>query len=350
MKLAIHHRPESFSEYWISWCEKENIDFKIVNAYDTDIISSLSDCDGLLWHWHHNNYADQLIAKHLTHSLEAAGKKVFPNTSTAWHFDNKVAQKYLLEAIDFPVINSFCFYTKKDAIEWVNTAKFPLVFKLKGGSGSRNVQLVKNKKEALALIKKAFGKGFPPSSLFAAAKQKLWEFKRDKEVRNLYTALYYFCGALINAKTKASLYRTNDIGYIYFQEFIPENSFDDRIIIIGERCFCVRRHCRDNDFRASGSGVAKYDHTIFPIESIKLAFSLAKKIKSQSLAMDIIYDHHNTPKIVEISYGFITGPFYEKCDGYWDSNLVWHDKKVTPQYFIIEDFVNSLSSAKDAKK
>lgn len=37
MKIAIHHRPDSFSERWIEYCKKENIDYKIVNAYDNDI-------------------------------------------------------------------------------------------------------------------------------------------------------------------------------------------------------------------------------------------------------------------------------------------------------------------------
>jgi hypothetical protein len=36
------------------------------------------------------------------------------------------------------------------------------------------------------------------------------------------------------------------------------------------------------------------------------------------------------------------GKAYDDCQGFWDSNLKWHDKKVNPQYFIIEDFIENL--------
>jgi len=55
MKIAIHHREESFSNEWISFCKEKNINYKIVNCYDTDIISQLGDCDVLMWHHHHGN-------------------------------------------------------------------------------------------------------------------------------------------------------------------------------------------------------------------------------------------------------------------------------------------------------
>ena len=135
-------------------------------------------------------------------------------------------------------------------------------------------------------------------------------------------------------------------GYVYFQDFITDNAYDDRLVVIGNRCFCVRRHCRKNDFRASGSGVKSYDHRLFPEAAIRIAFDISRKIKSQSAALDFIYDSEGQPLICEISYGFITGPFYEDCDGYFDCELQWHAEKVNPQYFIIEDFVNLLRTMK----
>ena len=34
MKIAIHNRPGSFSDRWIEYCNKNHIDYKVVNAYD----------------------------------------------------------------------------------------------------------------------------------------------------------------------------------------------------------------------------------------------------------------------------------------------------------------------------
>lgn len=92
MKIAIHHSPHSFSERWIEYCKEKNIPYKIVNAYDSDIVKKVEDCDAFMWHHHHANYKDTLFAKQLLYSLQTAGKKVFPDFHTGWHFDDKVGQ------------------------------------------------------------------------------------------------------------------------------------------------------------------------------------------------------------------------------------------------------------------
>ena len=115
-KIAIHKSSWGFSKEWINYCEKNNIPYKIVNCYDSDIISQVEDCDALLWHHHHSNAKDVLFAKELLFSLEQAGKKVFPEFNSNWHFDDKVGQKYLLEAIGAPMAKSWVFYEKSDAL------------------------------------------------------------------------------------------------------------------------------------------------------------------------------------------------------------------------------------------
>src|SRR5690606_25188482 len=132
------------SERWIEYCKKENIDYKLVNAFDNDIIQQLADCDGFMWHHHHGDFKDVLAAKKIHFALEHAGIKVFPDFKTAWHFDDKVAQKYLLEAIEAPLVPSYVFYDKKTALEWAEKTSYPKVFKLKGGAGATNVKLVKS--------------------------------------------------------------------------------------------------------------------------------------------------------------------------------------------------------------
>ncbi len=108
MKIAIHHSQDSFSEIWISYCKKNRVNYKIVNAFDNDIIEQLSDCDIFMWHHNHNDYKDIQLAKALLFTLEQVKIQVFPNFNTSWHFDNKLAQKYLLEAV-----KKLCFLYKK---------------------------------------------------------------------------------------------------------------------------------------------------------------------------------------------------------------------------------------------
>lgn len=62
MKIAIAERKGSFSDYWIAYCEDNNIPFIRVNPYDSDIINQVKDCDAFMWH-HHTSYRDTRLVK-----------------------------------------------------------------------------------------------------------------------------------------------------------------------------------------------------------------------------------------------------------------------------------------------
>ncbi len=156
IKIAIQQADNSYSGRWISYCIEKNLQYKIVNCYNNDIISQLNDCSALMWHFHHASAKNCLFAKQLLYSVSNLGKQVFPDFDTVWHFDDKVGQKYLLEAIGAPIVPSYVFYSKAEAVEWSNSTTFPKVFKLRGGAGSVNVKLVKDQSQALKLINKAF--------------------------------------------------------------------------------------------------------------------------------------------------------------------------------------------------
>ncbi len=337
--IAIHNCPGSFSDRWITYCDDNKISYKLVNCYSPDIILQLKDCNGLMWHWILDDYRAQNFARQLIFSIEKMGIKVYPSFNTCWHYDDKVGQKYLLEAINAPLVSSYTFYDEDEALDWIDNTEYPKVFKLRGGASSNNVRLVKSKRIARKIIKKAFNKGFPLVNKFSNLKQRIWVLKRDKNIKSLIHLIKGIIRLVIPKEGLNLLQRQK--GYVYFQQYVPNNKFDDRIIIIGEKAVAVRRFTRKNDFRASGSGLKAYEKDLFNKESLKIAYGIAKKLNSQSIAFDFIYDK-DIPKIVEISYAFIIGEFYDSCPGYWDENLNWHNDNVNLQRYIIEDFINSL--------
>jgi glutathione synthase/RimK-type ligase-like ATP-grasp enzyme len=292
-----------------------------------------------MWHWSHEDFKAFLFARQLTLSLEKKGIKVFPDVNTSWHFDDKIGQKYLLEAVKAPLVKSYVFYSKKEALKWVDETSFPKVFKLRGGAGSINVSLVKTKQKARQLIIKSFNRGFSASNSISRFKERFWVLKRDRNLKAVRGVVNGFGHLFIPRESDQFLLKQK--GYVYFQDFIPKNDYDTRLVVIGNRCFGVRRYCRQGDFRASGSGVVAYEPELFDKELIKIAFEVADKLQVQSIAMDFIMDGEK-PKIVEVSYAFTMGKFYDSCRGFWDSNINWHDKPVNPQYFIIEDFIEEL--------
>ena len=87
----------------------------------------------------------------------------------------------MFESIKAPLVTSYAFYTKQEALLWANKASFPKVFKLRGGAGSTNVRLVDTRKEAVSLISRAFSRGFSAYDPLASLKDR-W---RDYRVENV---------------------------------------------------------------------------------------------------------------------------------------------------------------------
>ena len=340
MKIAIHHRLNSFSDRWINYCKKHNIEYKVVNAFDSDIIGQLKDCNAFMWHHHHGHFKDVLAAKKILFALEHAGIKVFPDFKTAWHFDDKVAQKYLLESVGAPLVPSYVFYEKQRAINWANQTSYPKVFKLKGGAGATNVKLVRTQVEALKLINKAFGKGFSQFDRLNNFKER---YNKYKNAQDTLIGLAKGTGRL-TIPTNFSKQQSPEKGYVYFQDFLPGNNCDLRVIVVGDKAWALKRFVRKGDFRASGSGLLDYAKENIDEKCIELAFQIDKKIQAQSTSYDFAYDCDNNPLIIEISYGFPT-KFCDPCPGYWDSHLNWHEGKFNPQELMIEDLVKAIDAS-----
>lgn len=320
MKIAIHYRKDSFSDRWISYCEKNRIAYKIVDAYSSDIVNQVSDCDAFMWHHHHTNPKDVLFARQLLFSLETAGKRVFPDSRTVWHFDDKVAQKYLLESIGAPLVPSYVYYDKKEAMAWADATSFPKVFKLRGGSGSSNVKLAWTKLDAFKYIRKVFGRGFSQSRFSDCIQE---QYRKYKEGLISYMNFINYTVGLLFIRNSFGNAVHPEKGYAYFQDFIPQNDFDIRICIVDNKAFAIKRLCRKGDFRASGSGHISYAKTDIDERCVRIAFDVVQKLQCQSIGIDFIFDQGGSPLIVELSYGF-TAAGYDKCEGYWDADMHWH--------------------------
>lgn len=334
--IAIHNSNTGFHRKWIDYCNEKKIAYKIVNIYSNDIIENLKDCYGLLWHHHQSNYKDILIAKQILFALEHTGFKVFPNFKTGWHFDDKIAQKYLLELIDAPLVKTYIFLDKKTALNWISSTNFPKVFKLRGGAGSANVKLVKNKKQAIQITNKAFKSGFSNYNSWESLNERIRKYllgqvtiiEPIKGVFRLFKSPYY-------SKVKG-----NELGYVYFQDFVPNLNCDYRIIVIASKCFAIKRYTRNNDFRASGSGKLNYDKSNFPLKMLNIAFDISKRLELQSVAFDFIIKNENI-MLIEVSYAFPTLNFADECPGYWDEDLRWYEGKFNPYGWIVDSILKN---------
>ena len=255
---------------------------------------------------------------------------MFPNLYTCWHFDDKVKEYYLLKSLGYPVIESWIFWEKNHALEWAERANFPVVFKLKKGAGSRNVILINNQTEAKKIINRMFGKGI--SSSHGIPHKGIVKYK-NLESHLRHKADQYFLNKFRGIKPTVWQIEKN---YVLFQRFLPNNSFDTRVTVIGNCAFAMRRFVRRNDFRASGSGNWDLDKNNVDLRTVELALKISKELKFQSMAYDFLFDEKGDPQICEMSYTYPDDP--EK--GYWDENLKWHDFNFIPPYFHLKDSLN----------
>lgn len=339
IQLAIHRSPGSFSDRWIRYCSELEIDYRVVDCFDSDIMEQLKGVDALLWHWSHTDPKAQLAARQIILSAERSGIKVFPSIATCWHYDDKIGQKYLLESIGAPLVPTYVFFDEDKAMKWIDKAEFPKVFKLRCGASSENVRLVRTKKEAEKLCKKAFDDGFPSvSGYFSDVGTKV---RKTGSIGQLINKIIRMPKILYAVKRKQH-FIPDQRGYIYFQDFLPDNSFDTRITIIGNRAFGFTRNTRPDDFRASGSGDIEYDLKRVDIRCIEVAFETAGKLKTQSLAFDFIFDRENRPGIVEISYCYQSKAVYN-CPGFRDREMNWHAGHVWPEDAILIDLLEVIS-------
>jgi hypothetical protein len=302
-----------------------------LEASRRDFWEKVSELDLFIYQWEHYDGPKQ-IAQAIIPIIEYEMKiPCFPNWGTSWHFDDKIKQYYLLKQHGFPIIDSYIFWEKDEAFRWLESAQMPVVFKLKGGAGSNNVILVRNELDAKRLISKMFGKGIKSgrisdiSSLqrrYSTPYRKLRRLGGDilRRIRGEYEPLFWKI----------------DKNYVLFQKFLPNNLFDTRVSIIGERAFAFRRFNRKNDFRASGSGNIDYDIDQIDHNSIKIAFNISNKLDFQSMAYDFLINEEKELEICEISYTYVDYAIYD-CPGFWDRNLNWHEGHFWPQYCQLVD-------------
>jgi len=337
LKVAIQHIKKSFSERWITYCEENNIDFELIDLFDNQIINTLK--KGAFTHLMCQvpNEDSRLFfsLQGIYQAAEQMGIQTFPSIGERWHFDNKVYQKYLFESIDASFAKTDVFFNESEAIEYIEKSNYPIVAKLKRGAGSVNVQLLNTIEEAKSYIHTMFTTGINPTpKALDNLKDKMNYAKKFKNPIELIQKGIRYTRRIKSERNVVE----NEKGYVLFQEFLPNNNFDTRIVVANDIAFGLIRLNRENDFRASGSGQIDYDHTKIDPQMVKIAFELSEKLGFSLMGYDFLIDENNKPKLVELCYAF-TANSYDKCEGYWDKELKFHEGSFTPHMRMMKNFL-----------
>lgn len=194
------------------------------------------------------------------HFLETVlGKRCYPSAALSLLYENKCLEAFLAEVWDLPFARSYVCYRRDDALAMLEGLRYPVVSKVNESSGSMGVELVRGPREARRIIGQAF----------------------SRRGRPLYVPW---------------LRQKN---YVYFQEFVPNDGYDLRVILIGDRAFGYYRGVAGGDFRASGMNTV--EKRALPEEAVRVARRVQERLKSPKLVVDMVHALDGRYVIIEYS-------------------------------------------------
>ena len=300
-----------------------------------DFCELLAGVDVFIYKWGHDHHNTQ-IANTILPIIEASQNlRCFPDMSTCWHYDDKIRQYYLLSDHGFPAVDSWVFWSRASALEWLaGHNDFPLVFKLRSGAGSLSVRLVRSRRSAESITKRMFGRGVLQTGV--GLRHLTSTLNHDPVKIFRYYAINFRDRYLLPEQRQFWLRHKN---YVYFQKFLPGNDWDTRVTTAGNRAHAFRRFTRPGDFRASGSNRWDIDPSQIDMRMVEIALTISRTLKFQAMAYDFIYDERREPKIMEMSYLYGGAGYPDFMNGYWDENLAWREGRYWPQYFELCDLL-----------
>lgn len=316
------HHSGSWSNEWLKICVQKGIRHELVDWRQIGAFRKLCKHDVILWHYNHNSRDEMEFAPGILGALKDAGCVVFPDHKDSRHFDDKMIQSYLLEAHELPTPINYMMHSLDAVEDWIDSVgEFPVVAKLKAGSGASNVKLIKDSEQLKRYARRMFGRGFSskPSTLFKIKSNASSSRSFHDVISRLKRAPEFF----FTRKQAAALEREK--GYVYLQQFIDGVDYDLKVVVIGDQLSFIGRAVRKGDFRASGGGDLFYNRDLMSSDLIKTAFSAAIALESDCVGFDMIIDpRNNQPLILEVSYGFSHTALVE-AGGHYDRSGVWHD-------------------------
>lgn len=256
-------------------------------------------------------------------------KLVFPNYNTIWHYESKIAQSYLFKYYSIRTPDTFVSFEYHDTCKFLDSASWPLVFKESYGAGGSKVKLIKDRLQAQKAVNSRFA-----SQLWREYKLLL---RKAKYLSLLFHPWFW-------QKVFVSVSGRSPFNSIYLQEFVPNNSRDLRVTVIGGRyAYAFWRLNRKNDFRASGSGNIDYASEI-PEAPILYCINISKELGFDSMAYDLVYKD-NEFTIIEMSCVYSDCALFN-AKGYWRAEhdlLKWIPGNHWPQSVWIAALMEKLS-------
>ncbi|MGD8786620.1 MAG: hypothetical protein PVJ60_04280 [Phycisphaerales bacterium] len=148
--------------YYVAACRDLGVSYKVVDISGPNWLEDVeqSDCDaflvrpsGLASIW------KQMYDERLRVIAKDLGKMIFPSYEAIWFYESKRRMHYWLKAHDIPHPKTWIFYDFNQAIDFVEQAVLPIVYKSDFGSGAFGVKIFRDRNALRRHVKRCFKKG-----------------------------------------------------------------------------------------------------------------------------------------------------------------------------------------------
>lgn len=239
--------------------KNNNFEYEIYNihaqdwlerAQRYDVVVGFSSCE--LWH------VQELREKYFF--LEKfMGKRTYPSPHHIMIYEDKKLEAYIASAADLPFARTHVSYDFEDALQLAEQLRYPVVSKIVPSSASVGTELLNTPRQARKVVQQAF----------------------SPHGRRAHTAAF------------------RQKNYVYFQEYIPNDGYDIRVMVTGNCAYGYYRKVPGGDFRASGMGLV--EKRALPEEAMRIALRLNSVVKSPMLVVDFVHALNGKYYIIEYS-------------------------------------------------
>lgn len=237
----------AYSPKYERFLKNNRVRYEFYDITAHDWMERAKQFDVIIWHTASDPVTQSCAESKIYVLDKLMGKVCLPSFDEIWSYENKINAHYLYQFHNLPEIPTFVTFDKKDALAFARETAYPVISKLTTGSAAHGVEKINSERECVRLIDNVFS---------ATGRKTYWPFCRQK-------------------------------GYVYFQQFIEDATFDLRIIVIGNKLLGYYRLPKKGDFRASGAGI--YEKKDIPEAALDLAYRVKEAFKSRCLATDLLY-------------------------------------------------------------
>jgi len=347
--LAIPSSREKLDSHIVNACEFLNVRYARFDIYANDWMETLCNInpDGCVYIPEFRYEAwRSLFSERIRFISNELKIPIYPQTHELDLYESKRRMSYWLNLNKIPHPKTWIFGSKKEAEQFIENAKFPLIFKTDFGNASSGVRRVSNINEARSIYRRSFGNGYR-IPVFKEGSIDL--INRTKAlIRPFYRKL----------RSERNIPRDLELDVALFQEMI-DIAHEWRVIKVGNFYFGHEKVANENGFH-SGSGHSEW--TIPSDRIFNFARSVCTKGGFNTMSLDIFEDQKGDLLVNELQtvFGVIAkNQMYRETDGqlvglrrYFDNNLnQWKEEEgeFGQDYCYrlrIEDFANHLINLK----